>query len=238
MTKATKAAIVLLLISIVGVTLWLSGVFTPSVDCKTSDWSACDPTTGKKTRTVIVEAKNNGQACGALEEDCVFPFEAEDMFSTTPQEYVTIKYLDRHPRLCEDKAINRFQIVGTSPAHVKIDYKCSKNLITDKKTPGASNILDADRPSGLSRMPVVCGENEVLSNYGLVKTKDKNEYKLHYDCLKSKTDLTCREVTTGKSRYIAEHNIACDNDEAIGSLKVKDHGSDVINYIYTCCKKK
>jgi hypothetical protein len=202
------------------------------VNCVTSAWGPC--VGGKQKRTILTSALNGGEECGSLEQSCFVPFSAGANLNTDPQDYKNLQWLDRHPKICSDKPINGFKVNSTTGGKVQFNYKCSDNLDAGEKTSKSTKALDTFKLSGLSRTPVECSAGEVLSNYGLA---NDNGHKFKYDCIKSNTELACRELSTTKSRYIADHNIQCDNDEVLGSFKVLDHGSDVINYVYSCCKK-
>lgn len=203
------------------------------VNCVMSTWGPC--VGDKQTRTVTTPAKNGGTACGSLEQSCVVPFSAGSTLSTDPQDYASVRYLDRHPPICPGKPINGFKLsINPSTNKAQIDYKCGDNLDAGEKVSKSSALVTGSTTVDLSVAPVTCDANQVLSNYGL---KSDNGYQFKYDCIKSNKNLSCRELSTVPNADITSHNVQCNNDEVISSVKVKDNGNNLVSYIYTCCKK-
>lgn len=204
------------------------------VNCVMSAWGAC--TNDKQTRTVTTPAKNGGTACGTLEQACVVPFTAGSTLATDPQQFSTIHYLDRFPRLCPTGAINGFKVVsveGTGQA--KIDYKCASGLDSGTKVVDKlSEPVNGNMTVNLVPAEVKCEAGEVLSNYGMAPGSG---YRFKYDCIKSTKNLTCTEKETSKSTRIEDLDVSCPGDQVISSIKAKDHGDNIVSYIYNCCKK-
>lgn len=203
-----------------------------AVNCKLSEWSSCDPATKKRTRTVITEAKNGGEACGALEESCIIPFEATSIASTAPQERLNIFYLDRHPKLCNDKPLNSFSFNKDDEGY-KYNYKCVNNFEIESKTDKTTPLADENNNNYLYN--IVCAAGEALSNYGFTRNPDKYEY----TCLKSKEPISqekCRVISKPFDKNLSfedNHNFTCDNDEFMNGIQLVNNTT----LDYTCCKK-
>lgn len=211
---------IVLLFAISALILYLTGFFdVPNVDCKQSEWSACDKVTGKKTRTTLVNQSGNGKACGALTEDCPVACELSPWSVCDPA-------TKKRKRNVITEAKNGGTACGSLEETCVIPFEATDTLRTAPQ--------DKLNIAYLDRHPKICSDKP-LSSYSLVKDGDK--YKYEYKCannldIESKIDKTA-PIANANNHYA--YDIFCAIGEAISNYGFTRNPD---KYEYTCLKSK
>lgn len=143
-----------------------------------------------------------------------------------------------------DSPINRFQYSAKTNSY---DYSCASSSIPPSGSKSFSTTTYEGGFGGISyldRHSVQCPNGMLLKHFKL----ENNEGMIHYDyeCLSYDASLiTCR---FGYTTYadpgsvasldsLAQHNIACNSDEAIAAFKLQTNPEDstTVRYEFSCC---
>lgn len=169
------------------------------------------------------------------------------------------EYLDKYDIDCQDKPLGRVQLRPQEPMTSNFAdnkwgyvYRCGNGGSLTKDTEQKSTTYQHDgresgRPLGTTRSlqthEIDCGKNKAITRLKLSRDSN-NKHRFDYQCKSSSADLTCRDVTTAPDgtrdglfdvRYLERHNVVCNDDEVLNSVKLVDSNT-AIQYSYKCCK--
>jgi hypothetical protein len=151
--------------------------------------------------------------------------------------------LEKHPIKCNGSALSRVKL-RTDDVNAQYEYNCTYggNLgaefekTTNLDSAGSGNVIYLDRQG------IDCGAGSVLTGMKYVRDIPNDGITYKYSCAPT-PGLTCRDVSTlgfsdgsGNFRFLERHDVKCESDEALSSLRVGRPTPTEINYNYKCCK--
>lgn len=202
--------------------LLATGFFNaPNVDCQQSEWTACDPVTGQRTRTILTPQSGNGTACRPATEEC--------KVDCVMSEWSTCnKDTKKRTRTVKRKALSGGTACGTLEESCVIPFEPTNALTTTPQE--GLNVFYLDRH------PKIC-KDKPINSYTYTKDGDTDKYKYTYICsnnfdIDSKTDKTTPLVNE-KNEIV--YNLTCAAGEALSYLGFTRNPD---KFEYTCLKSK
>mgnify|MGYP000023396367 FL=1 len=127
---------------------------------------------------------------------------------------------------------------------MRYEYSCSQNPNYINRTSHSTPFNDdgGGIPFYLDRHDINCDKNP-LSQFALVVNDNRNQIKYDYKCMvpTNTRPLTCRDEGSAPGPgdyldYLDRHELKCNKDEVISSIKLERMSQAESRYRWKCCK--
>ena len=160
--------------------------------------------------------------------------------SATPHTH----FLDRHNVDCGNNSLNKVVLKRNGNGSMRYEYSCSQNPNYINRTSHSTPFNDdgGGIPFYLDRHDINCDKNP-LSQFALVVNDNRNQIKYDYKCMvpTNTRPLTCRDEGSVPGPgdyldYLDRHELKCNKDEVISSIKLERMSQAESRYRWKCCK--
>ena len=160
--------------------------------------------------------------------------------SATPHTH----FLDRHNVDCGNNSLNKVVLKRNGNGSMRYEYSCSQNPNYINRTSHSTPFNDdgGGIPFYLDRHDINCDKNP-LSQFALVVNDNRNQIKYDYKCMvpTNTRPLTCRDEGSAPGPgdyldYLDRHELKCNKDEVISSIKLERMSQAESRYRWKCCK--